>query len=111
MTIREAQQSIHAVAIAKGWYDADCVRSPGDYIALAHTELSEAYEELRTGEPADEVYFEAGGKPCGFGIELADCVIRLLDTAEHFGLDLQELIALKMTYNATRPHRHGDKKL
>lgn len=46
-------------------------------------------------------------KPEGFAVELADCVIRILDTCEFLGIDLQPVIEEKMAYNATRPHKHG----
>ena len=41
--------------------------------------------------------------------ELADAFIRLLDTAEGWGIDLQEHVKLKMLYNAKRERLHGNK--
>lgn len=46
-------------------------------------------------------------KPEGFPVELADVMIRLMDLAERMGIDLAEMINIKMAYNATRPYRHG----
>lgn len=46
-------------------------------------------------------------KPEGFGIELMDAFIRMFDLAGYMGLDLDQLFAIKMAYNTTRPHRHG----
>lgn len=51
------------------------------------------------------------GKPEGFGPEMADIAIRLLDNAEHHGLDLETLIAQKMNHNRTRPFQHGGKTI
>lgn len=78
---------------------------------LMVTELAEAMEEHRNGHQLGETYFRSDGKPEGFGIELADLAIRLFDTAEEYGLDLQSLIDTKLNYNRKRPFRHGGKVL
>lgn len=44
-----------------------------------------------------------------FEFELADAVIRILDMAEGFGIDLEWHIKAKMKYNSMRPHMHGKK--
>lgn len=46
-------------------------------------------------------------KPESVGSEMADVLIRLLDDAERFGVDLVFEFERKMAYNATRPYRHG----
>lgn len=104
--LRALQREIHAINIEKGWYESE--RSFGEFIALGHSEFSEALESYRAGEAP---HFSMGKKPEGWGIELADVAIRLLDTAEHYNLDLEELIRIKIEYNKTRPYRHGGKKL
>ena len=44
-----------------------------------------------------------------FQDELADAVIRILDLAEHFEIDLQAHIKAKHRYNTTREFMHGKK--
>jgi NTP pyrophosphatase (non-canonical NTP hydrolase) len=48
-------------------------------------------------------------KPEGVPSELADVVIRALDAADAWGIDLGAVIEEKLAYNATRGHRHGGK--
>jgi NTP pyrophosphatase (non-canonical NTP hydrolase) len=50
-------------------------------------------------------------KPEGFGIELADAIIRIMDLAEWLDIDLAEMIGIKAEYNKSRPMRHGGKKV
>lgn len=49
-------------------------------------------------------------KPEGVAVELADCMIRILDYCGHAGIDIEEAIRIKHEYNKTRPYRHGGKK-
>ena len=49
-------------------------------------------------------------KPEGVAVELADCVIRILDYCGHAGIDIEEASRIKHEYNKTRPYRHGGKK-
>ena len=95
------QESVHGNAKAKGFWEGD--RNDGEAIALMHSELSEALEALREGNPPSK-------KAEGFTSleeELADVVIRIMDFAGGNNLHLAEAILTKMTYNATRPHKHG----
>jgi NTP pyrophosphatase (non-canonical NTP hydrolase) len=112
MTIFDLQEAVHKTAVDKGWYDEP--RSFGDLIALVHSELSEALEAFReTGTVGWTVRSAVGGpgKPEGAAIELADAIIRILDMAEHYGVDMQQMLGMKMEYNKTRPFRHGGKAI
>ena len=42
--------------------------------------------------------------------ELADIIIRALDTACQLGVDMNNAVSNKMKYNLSRPYRHGNKK-
>lgn len=106
MTIREIQKKGYATAKSKGWYDRDLsFFRPGDVetilakLALVGTEVSEAVEEVRTGDNILK-----------FASELADIVIRTLDLAEAIGVDMDVAIADKQAKNELREYRHGGKR-
>jgi NTP pyrophosphatase (non-canonical NTP hydrolase) len=104
--------AVWGMAQDKGWHDdgPDGPRTFGDVIALIHSEATEALQDYRDGHGLDEVYYE-GSKPCGVGIELADVLIRVLDACGCYGIDIGDCVARKIAYNATRPYRHGNKRL
>ncbi|MGK9252391.1 hypothetical protein KXR95_12675 [Paenibacillus humicus] len=107
--INDLVDAAHKNAVAKGWWDEE--RSFGEIVALIHSEASEALEDFRNGHAPTKVWYEGGVKPCGIPSELADIVIRVFDACGRYGIDLESAIAEKMAYNATRPIRHGGKKL
>ncbi len=105
ISMSDLQRQVHETAKEKGWWNEP--RDFGMVLALMHSEISEALEAWRDGKAP---YYLADGKPEGWGIELADCVIRIMDMCEANDLDLQGLIENKMGYNETRPYRHGGKR-
>lgn len=118
---------INSNAREHGFWDTD--RNMGEMLMLAVSELSEALEEHRLGKPAvyyphhrpgcavsdhrvygmpgDEPDCTCTPKPEGVAVELADCIIRCLDTLHSLGVDIDKVVRDKMHYNATRPHKHG----
>jgi NTP pyrophosphatase (non-canonical NTP hydrolase) len=108
MTINDLMVESHATAVEKGWWESSG-RNFGELVALANSELSEAFEEYRKGKGLDQIYY-ANGKPEGIPIEFADLFIRIADTCHHYGIPLEQALRIKMDFNRTRPHRHGGKK-
>jgi len=96
---------VHANNVAHGWYDRD--RPFSEDIALLTTEVAEAYEAYRVRSM--DPYTDPNGKPDDVKSELADILIRLLDTCQRYNVDLELEYERKMAYNKTRPYRHGGK--
>ena len=111
MNINDAVNASYQNAKDHGWHDQE--RSIGDLICLMHSELSEALEEHRNGKLPTEIYYNDAkpSKPEGIPVELADCIIRIFDFCGLYDIDLEEVLRIKMEYNATRPYRHGGKHI
>ena len=91
-------------AVAHGWWDEE--RETGTLIALMHSELSEALEYDRHGNPPSDHIPEFSG----IEEELADVIIRILDLAGSRRYRIEEAVLAKMAFNESRPYKHGGKK-
>lgn len=94
--INKLCQEAYETAKSKGWHDEE--RETATWLALIHSEVSEALEADRKGD--DENFVE----------ELADVCIRVFDFCGLKGIDLQSAILSKMEHNKTRQFKHGNKK-
>ncbi len=117
MDILKAQHRAWEIAENSGWHLGREIQF-GEFLALCHSELSEALEIYRvTGEPGivqvsrEESEIIGIDKPIGIPIELADVVIRIFDFCETKGIPLHEMIDVKCKFNEKRSHRHGGKYL
>lgn len=109
-TIFEAlQDSVHRTARDHGWWEGADDSIIPEKLMLVVSELAEALEEYRDGKLSRGTYYTATGKPEGFGIELADATIRIMDLCGFLNIDLAGAIVEKHEYNLTRPYRHGRK--
>jgi NTP pyrophosphatase (non-canonical NTP hydrolase) len=100
----EISSQIHQNAINKGFWDMGVInRNQAEMIALMHSELSEALEAIRHGNPESDHISNFSG----LEEELADLVIRIMDMGEAYKLRLAEAILVKMQFNSGREYKHG----
>ena len=134
--LNELRDEAHRIAREHGFKDASI---PEDFMLMV-SEISEALEDHRAGRLAHEMHYENkrvptpegekmcevhhylmgdghcscfrdDKKPCGIPSELADVVIRVLHFCGKHGINIEAAVTEKMTYNETRPYKHGGKKI
>lgn len=121
---------VRNLTTSKGWRTEDSGKREGHefaaYVALGHSEFSEALEAFR-----DKVWSETceatewgmdhspacsgkphkHPKPVGVGPELADVLIRVLDMADIWGQDINGEVERVLKYGWTRSYKHGGRQL
>lgn len=112
-------KAVHSVAVDKGWWEEE--PSFPEIIAMCHCELSEALEAYRNGAyilyrydcdddiTTDMEGYKKGDKVDGIAVELADCILRILDFCAANEIDIDAVLTMKNAYNKTRDYRHGGK--
>lgn len=131
MNLTEFSKEVHQNAVNHGWWETE--PTFGEIIALCHSELSEALQDYRAWADLDRVYYDLSGcgdrtlekcadcyqshikcakaKPYGPAVELADCILRILDICGRYDIDIETVLMKKHEHNKTRSYRHGEKRL
>jgi NTP pyrophosphatase (non-canonical NTP hydrolase) len=101
--INELAKELHETSRSKGFYNPP----PSDLerFALMHSEISEATEGVRHGNPPSDHIPEFSATE----EEMADTIIRILDYAVYRNLRIGEAIFAKAEFNKGRPFMHGGK--
>ena len=103
-SINSFAEVVHQNNVDHGlWEDGYEKKNKSEMLMLMVTELAEACEALRHGNPPDDKVPEYAGD----AVELADCVIIILDYCAAFGIDIGGAIKAKHEYNIKRPYKHG----
>lgn len=113
--LNELSKAAYDNAKAKGFHaiDGDTILDYARWTVNLHGEVSELWEAARKNALFDscdkhqsmmELFQDS--LTCEEE-ELADIIIRVLDTAGARGINIGRSVLLKMAYNATRPHMHG----
>jgi NTP pyrophosphatase (non-canonical NTP hydrolase) len=111
--INTLADDIGDISEAKGFWDPDDVGDMGIIplkLALIHSEATEALDVHRKGyDDSDEdpnlrmTEMQADD----FFEEVADIIIRSLDLAGYYGVNIGEIIIAKVEKNRERPYRHS----
>lgn len=106
------QEVCHGLACQAGWWtdlktgeDMRGKRNVGELLCLVHSEVSEAMEGHRKGLMDDKLPHRTM-----FEVELADVVIRIMDIAGGYDLDIGGAIAEKLEFNKSRADHNPENR-
>jgi NTP pyrophosphatase (non-canonical NTP hydrolase) len=110
--IDRTAKTMYQIAADHGFHEGETigvvpVERLGMFIANLHGECSELWEAARRGKLDESC--DKGQDLTNAEEELADIVIRAMDTAHSMGISLGTAIARKSAYNRSRPYKHGKK--
>lgn len=112
-SLNELADRVYETARSKGFHDEPVPMAVSS--ANLHSEVSELWESFRNGTlntlcDKSEKMKALGLRPLTcMEEELADIVIRALDTARENNVDISEAVRVKDAFNTSRPHMNGGK--
>ena len=92
--LNQKMQEVRALADGKGF--SSNPERIWEMLALIHTEVSEATDAYKKGEPMEHI-----------GEELTDAIIRILHLMSALDLDAEKLFQEKMKKNWDRPFKYN----
>lgn len=111
--LNELAEMVEHNAVEHGFRNAgicDDGTAVATFVANEHGEVSELWEAYRAGKlhaqcdkPIDKLPLTCAEE------ELADIIIRALDTARALGVNVGRAVLAKHAFNVTRPFKHGGK--
>lgn len=107
MCINEIADMVHANAVNKGFHETTEAEFIAQTTANIHGEVSEFWDAYRAGKLFDRC---DKGEKCPLTCaeeELADIIIRAMDTAKRLRINIENAITIKHEYNKTRSYKHG----
>lgn len=118
ITLNGIADNVHMLAWNMGWHSED--EGEDSFIERTcnnlHDEISELHEAWRSNKlhklcDKSEKMKSVGIVPLtSLEEELADILIRVLDSAAKLDIDIQDAVERKHKFNATREYRHGNKR-